>query len=112
MKEKKTKVKLRLTDGTESYDFAGKCVFAVITDPEGRDADTQMLALGNGSAFQIASAVGSGLAAFFENEAATNLQRVMLTAVVMEKLKEAIYGEPKEKKIFEGTMEEFMDGNN
>ena len=104
-------VKLNLSSKEANMELEGQAVVAIVVDPKGHDEDTATLMLGEGSKYQIMSTVGHGVAAIVRELGKTNFSRAALAAVVVEQLKEVIEDEdaPKEEKIFEGKMEEFLD---
>ena len=112
-------VKLNLNNGTNNLDMEGKAVIAIVIDPADHDANCAALMLGESSPHAAALAGGTGIGSIINQLGRTTFDRVMLAGKAIDQIKKALEGDGveekdmlKEKKIFEGTMEEFMDGNN
>lgn len=114
-------VKLNLNNGTNNLDMEGKAVIAIVIDPSGHDADCAALMLGETSAHNTALAAGTGIGSIINQLGRTTFDRVMLASKAIEQIKHALDGrgikekdianvtDVAEEKIFEGTVEEYLD---
>lgn len=114
-------VKLNLNNGTNNLDMEGKAVIAIVIDPAGYDADGAALMLGESSPHAAALAAGTGIGDIINQLGRTTFDRVMLASKAIDQIKHALDGsgikekdiadvtDVAEEKIFEGTMEEFLD---
>ena len=109
-------VKLNLNNGANNLDMEGKAVIAIVIDPAGHDADCAALMLGESSPHAAALAAGTGIGSIINQLGRNTFDRVMLASKTMDQIKGAIDGSgikekdiAEDKKIFEGTVEEFLD---
>lgn len=109
-------VKVNLNSGTNNLDMEGKAVIAIVIEPAGHDADCAALMLGETSAHNTALAAGTGIGSIINQLGRTTFDRVMLAGKAIDQIKKALEGDGveekdmlKEKKIFEGKMEDFLD---
>ena len=107
-------VKLNLECGDKTVDFAGEAVIAIVLNPEGHVANTAAMILGDTSLYRAAKDVGRGFGSIINETGKSTFDKVRLALETMREIRDTIISpeEAKEKKIYEGTMEEFLNGGN